>query len=110
MGNSNSCTCSQNSAVNLVCPLDIQGSCDTSIWGDLNQNSESSTNVGLFNWAINNCINGGSFILGLVFEFSISFGIQFLIHKHSKKKQKKQQESKQSRSRSRDSLDQEEHL
>ena len=86
MGNSNSCTCSQNSAVNLVYPLDIQGSCDTSIWGDLNQNSESSTNVGLFNWAINNRINRGSFMLGLFFGFAIAFGIQFIRHRRAKKK------------------------
>ena len=108
MGNSNSCTCSQNSAVNLVCPLDIQGSCDTSIWGDLNQNSESSTNVGLFNWALDTRISGGSFFLGLFCGLGIALTIQYVKYRQARKKKKAMQENKQTKSRSRDSLESEE--
>ena len=85
MGKTNSCTCSQNSTVNLVCPLDIQGSCDTSIWGDLNANHLSSTNVGLMNWSWSNHISGCSFILGLIVGLAISYGISYYRQRRTKK-------------------------
>ena len=71
--------CPQNTAVPLVCPLDIQGACDSSVFGDVIRNSESTSNTGLFNFNWRAQIEGSSLLLGIVLGFILTILLQYLI-------------------------------
>ena len=71
--------CQQNSAVPLICPLDIQGACDSSVFGDVIRNSESTSNTGLFNFNWRAQIEGSSLLLGLVLGFVLTLLLQYVI-------------------------------
>ena len=58
-------TCPQNSAVPLICPLDIQGACESSVFGDIIKKSEATSNTGLLNLNWKAEIEGSSLLLGL---------------------------------------------
>ena len=71
--------CQQNTAVPLICPLDIQGACDSSVFGDVIRNSESTSNTGLFNFNWRAQIEGSSLLLGLVLGFVLTLLLQYVI-------------------------------
>ena len=71
--------CQQNTAVPLVCPLDIQGACDSSVFGDIIRNSESTSNTGLFNFNWRAQIEGSSLLLGIVLGFMLTLLLQYII-------------------------------
>ena len=65
-GSSSRHACKQDPRVPLVCPLDLNESCKTNVFGTINQNSEKMTNVGLFNWSWMHRLEGGSFLMGFL--------------------------------------------
>ena len=83
-------TCPQNSAVPLICPLDIQGVCESSVFGDIIRKSESTSNTGLlnFNWKAE--IEGSSLLLGLFLGILITLIMQGVIKYISSKRQQGQ--------------------
>ena len=75
--------CPQNKAVSLVCPLDIQGRDEFSMFGDVLKHNEQQTNLGLINvsWKWN--LKGSSLLLGMIIGVVITV-IIILIIKHIK--------------------------
>ena len=57
--------CAQNSAVPLICPLDIQGACESSVFGDIIKKTEATSNTGLLNFNWKAQLEGSSLLLGL---------------------------------------------
>ena len=81
-------TCPQNSAVPLICPLDIQGACESSVFGDIIKKSEATSNTGLLNLNWKAEIEGSSLLLGLFLGVIITLVMQGLIkYIRSKKRQ-----------------------
>ena len=72
-------TCAQNSAVPLICPLDIQGACESSVFGDIIKKSEATSNTGLLNLNWKAEIEGSSLLLGLFLGVIITLVMQGLI-------------------------------
>ena len=89
MGNSPSTSgyCSQNHNIPLVCPLDIQGSCDLSVFGDVIRSSESNTNVGLVNFSWSWRLEGSSIMLGMMIGCVLTIITSMLI-KHCRKRKR----------------------
>ena len=89
MGNSplTSGYCSQNHNIPLVCPLDIQGSCDSSVFGNVIRSSDSNTNVGLVNFSWSWRLEGLSLLLGMLLGSVITIIIAVLV-KHCRKKRR----------------------
>ena len=79
--------CQQNPAVPLICPLDIQGACESSVFGDIIRQSETTSNTGLvnFNWRAQ--IEGSSLLLGIFLGFLLTIIVQFLVRYIKKRKQ-----------------------
>ena len=71
--------CAQNSAVPLICPLDIQGACESSVFGDIIKKSESTSNTGLLNFNWKAQIEGSSLLLGLFLGVLLTLIVQGLI-------------------------------
>ena len=71
--------CSQNRNIPLVCPLDIQGSCDLSVFEDVVRNSESNTNLGLLNLTWRWHLEGSSILLGMIIGSILTILISILI-------------------------------
>ena len=71
--------CAQNSAVPLICPLDIQGACESSVFGDIIKQSESTSNTGLINFNWRAQIEGSSLLLGIFLSFLLTVIVQCLI-------------------------------
>ena len=71
--------CQQNSAVPLICPLDIQGACESSVFGDIIKKSEATSNTGLLNLNWKAEIEGSSLLLGLFLGVIITLVMQGLI-------------------------------
>ena len=80
--------CQQNSAIPLICPLDIQGACESSVFGDIIKQSKSTSNTGLLNINWRAQREGSSLLLGMFLGFLIKIIIQFLIKYIKNKKQK----------------------
>ena len=72
-------TCPQNSAVPLICPLDIQGACESSVFWNIIKKSESTSNTGLLNLNWKAEIEGSSLLLGLFLGVIITLVMQGLI-------------------------------
>ena len=79
--------CQENSTVPLICPLDIQGACESSVFGDIIKQSESTSNTGLLNFNWRAQIEGSSLLLGMFLGFLITIIIQFLIKYIKNRKQ-----------------------
>ena len=78
---------SQNRNIPLVCPLDIQGSCDSSVFGDIVRNSESNTNLGLINVTWGWQLEGSSLLLGMLIGSVLTIIISILI-KHIRRRKR----------------------
>ena len=81
----------------LVCPLDLDKSCKTNIFGSVNRNSEKTTNVGLLNWSWYHKMDGGSFLLGLLAGIVITSLVLYLYFKKQKKKRELNSRSRRGR-------------
>ena len=80
--------CPQNSAVPLVCPLDIQGACESSVFGDIIKKTEATSNTGLLNINWKAQLEGSSLILGLVLGVVLTLMLQGIIkYVRSKRRQ-----------------------
>ena len=71
--------CEQNPAVPLVCPLDIQGACESSVFGDIIKKTEATSNTGIFNLNWKAQLEGSSLILGLVLGVILTLMMQVII-------------------------------
>ena len=71
--------CPQNSAVPLVCPLDIQGACESSVFGDIIKKTEATSNTGLLNINWKAQLEGSSLLLGVVLGVVLTLIVQGLI-------------------------------
>ena len=71
--------CQQNFEVPLICPLDIQGACESSVFGDIIKQSESTSNTGLINFNWRAQIEGSSLLLGIFLGFLLTVIVQCLI-------------------------------
>ena len=81
-----------------MCPLDLDQSCKTNIFGSVNRNSEKTTNVGLLNWSWYHKMDGGSFLLGLLAGIIITSVILYLYFRRQKKKRELNSRSRRGRS------------
>ena len=78
--------CQQNSAVSLICPLDIQGACESSVFGDIIRESKSTSNTGLINFNWRAQIEGSSLLLGIFLGFLLTVIMQYMIRYIKKRK------------------------
>ena len=76
----------EDSRVPLVCPLDLNQSCKSNIFGSVNRNSEKTTNMGVFNCSWYHKLEGGSFMLGLLAGIVLTSVILWLYWRRQKRK------------------------
>ena len=97
-GGSSTHACKQDSRVPLVCPLDLDQSCKTNIFGSVNRNSEKTTNMGVFNWSWYHKLEGGSFMLGLLAGIVLTSVILWLYWRRQKRRRELNNRSQRGRS------------
>ena len=78
--------CQQNRAVPLVCPLDIQGACNPSVFGYMLKHNEH-TSMGLVNFSWKWDIEGSSLVLSMIIGCILTL-ITGLLIKHIKQRRK----------------------